>query len=90
MTGFCGARIKFTNSKHTPKCPRCEEEDETTLNVFRCKHTGTMDIWTKSVQNLEHWILNNLGHPELVEFIQQMEIKKCHQGLIMWHTVAPK
>jgi phage FluMu protein Com len=80
MTGFCGTgkMLQIYRYQTHSKCPRCKEDDQTTLHVIRCKQTDATKIWTKSIQNLEHWMITNLGHPELVE----LDIL----GLTIWHS----
>jgi hypothetical protein len=61
--------LKIYKFQAHSKCPHCKEDDESTLHVLRCQQTGASELWEWSIQNLEQWITNNLGHPELVELI---------------------
>jgi hypothetical protein len=80
MTGFCGVGImlKIYKFQSHPKCPHCEEDDESTLHVLQCQQTSASSLWERSIQNLEQWMTNNLGHSELVELIIL--------GLAIWYN----
>jgi hypothetical protein len=83
MTGFCGVGVmlKIYNYQNHTKCPRCEENNETTSHVLQCRHPSATDIWTQSLENLETWMTQNNGHPEMVELIIL--------GLRRWHDDDP-
>jgi hypothetical protein len=71
MTGFCGVGKmlqRYRHQKHS-KCPRCLSDNETVHHVLQCTHDEAKHIWNQSLENLETWMTNNHGHPELIELI---------------------
>jgi hypothetical protein len=79
MTGFCrvGVMLKIYKYQNHSKCPRCEEDKETTAHVLQCQHPLAINLWTQSIQDLEAWMTINNGHPEMIELMIL--------GLQQWH-----
>ncbi len=67
----------YKHQKHS-KCPRCMMNDEDTAHVLRCQHADAITLWQQSVDKLEQWMINNQGHPEMIELIIL--------GLNAWHS----
>jgi hypothetical protein len=46
-------------------------------HVLQCKQQSALDLWSKSIQDLERWMTINQRHPEMIELIIL--------GLQYWH-----
>jgi ribonuclease HI len=78
-TGFCGTgrmqlRCRFWNHS---RCPRCDQEDETTLHVLRCTHSEANNEWNKALCDLDSWMNKYHTQPDLRRAILTL--------LIGWH-----
>ena len=71
ITGICGVGVmmKLWKFQDHSKCPRCQEDEEDTIHVLRCPHQSAKETWNESLKELDKWIEENDGHPELRESI---------------------
>jgi hypothetical protein len=78
-TGFCGTgwmqlHCHFWNHSW---CPRCDQEDETTLHVLQCTNSEAKDEWNKALCDLDSWMGKYHTQPDLHHAILTL--------LIGWH-----
>ena len=71
MTGFCGVgkMMKIYGFQTHSKCPKCQQDNETTDHVLQCQSYGTHCLWQKSMRELSTWIADNDGPTELGDII---------------------
>jgi hypothetical protein len=71
LTGFCGIGIMLQRYRHQThsNCPRCGIPNETTAHIIQCQDKGAKTLWQLEICKMEQWMLNNEGHPEMVQFI---------------------
>jgi hypothetical protein len=67
-------RCRFWNHS---RCPRCDQEDETTLHVLRCTHSEANNEWNKALCDLDSWMNKYHTQPDLRRAILTL--------LIGWH-----
>ena len=73
MTGVCGVgkMMKIYGYQTHSKCPKCQQDNETTDHVLQCQSYGTHCLWQKSMRELRKWIADNDGPEELGDIITQ-------------------
>jgi hypothetical protein len=96
MTGFCGVGVmlRVYRFQQHAKCPRCEDDDKTIDHVLQCRQQSALDLWSKSIQDLERWMTTNQGHPEMIELIilglAGMIKYGFHSHMIFWNQLFVK
>jgi hypothetical protein len=50
-------------------CPQCGIPNESTAHIIQCQDNGAKTLWNVEMCKLEQWMLDNDGHPEMVESI---------------------
>ena len=70
-SGFCatGKMMKRWKQQSSSKCPRCDEEVEDALHVWRCTGEGVEVQWKDSIQKLHLWMLRSRSQPNLAAVI---------------------
>jgi hypothetical protein len=73
MTGFCGVgkMMKIYKFQQHSKCPKCQQNNETTDHVLQCQSYGTHCLWQKLMRELTAWIVDNDGPPSLGKVLTQ-------------------
>jgi hypothetical protein len=71
LSGFCstGRMMHRRRERSTDECPRCGLS-ENVEHIWRCQHE-TSEIWDRSLQSLEEWLLANSTHPDMVRIIKE-------------------
>jgi hypothetical protein len=71
MSRFCGVgRMQKTCGfwDHS-RCPRCQEDNETTTHVLVCSGSGATQEWVDRVTNLGMWLIEVNTHPSVQQCI---------------------
>jgi hypothetical protein len=65
ISGFCatGKMMKRRKERSSDECPRCGSPEDV-CHVWMCQHE-TQDLWTKALENLSTWMLENNTPPEI-------------------------
>jgi hypothetical protein len=71
MTGFCGVgkMMKIYGFQTHTKCPKCQQNNETTDHVMQCQSYGTHCLWQRQMRTVTKWIEDNEGPQELASAI---------------------
>jgi hypothetical protein len=71
ITGFCGTSVKLKLYKYQShsKYPSCETDNEDTNHILRRPQNDAHTLCDHSLLDLEQWMIQNNGHPELIEII---------------------
>ena len=51
------------------KCPRCQQPNENTLHVLKCRDPSSSNLWTEQLTKLKDWITTQNGPPQMGETI---------------------
>jgi hypothetical protein len=64
-SGFCATGIMMHRRKErsSPACPRCGMVEDVE-HIWRCQHE-TYELWSKAMNNLNQWLVDNGTHPDL-------------------------
>ena len=46
-------------------CPRCGDDELALEHVLKCSHLEAKALWSKALDDLEHWMVTSGGQPEL-------------------------
>jgi hypothetical protein len=67
MSRFCavGRMQKICGFWDHSRCPRCQEENETTTHVLLCSGSGANQEWSSRVTNLDLWLAEVDTHPSI-------------------------
>ena len=63
--------MKIYNFQQHSKCPKCQQNNETTDHVLQCQSYGTHCLWQKLMRELTAWIDENDGPPTLGNVLTQ-------------------
>ena len=63
--------MKIYQFQQHSKCPKCQQDNETTDHVLQCQSYGTHCLWNKLMRELTTWINENDGPPSLGRTLTQ-------------------
>jgi hypothetical protein len=71
MSRFCGVgrMQKICGFWDHSRCPRCQEDNETTTHVLVCNGGGATQEWVDRVTNLGMWLIEVNTHPSVQQCI---------------------
>ena len=86
VTGICGVGYMLKLWKHQDHstCPRCGQENETTLHVLLCQEASASQRWKNALNSLDTWMTDNNAEPDMQEIII-----KSLQSWRNWTTPPP-
>jgi hypothetical protein len=61
--------MKIYGSQTHTKCPKCQQNNETTDHVIQCQRYATHCLWQRQMRSLTKWIDDNDGPLELASAI---------------------
>jgi hypothetical protein len=71
----------YKHQKHS-KCQCFMMDNEDTVHILQCPHHDATNLWNQSIAQLEQWMINNQGHPKLIELIV-LGLQSWHSSLVL-------
>ena len=80
---FCatGKNLKRWREQSHSSCPVCGVCNETTHHILTCPHPSSTEQWSKSITNLEQWMVQQLTSPDIIRIVIE--------NLRAWHDDRP-
>ena len=71
QTGMSGVGRQLLRRKYQThdKCPRCEEQDETTDHVIHCHSPRAKEEWDRQMTDMEKWLKKEKTEPDLARYL---------------------
>jgi hypothetical protein len=88
MSRFCGVgrMQKICGFWDNSRCPRCQQEDETTTHVIVCTGSGAEQEWINRVTNLGLWLIEVNTHPSTRSCILASLMARSTTTLFVTHS----
>jgi hypothetical protein len=88
MSHFCGVgRMQFICRfwDHS-RCPRCQQDNETTEHIILCNGHGANQEWTSRVTNLGVWLIEMDTHPSIHHCISESLMQRSPLTSFISHS----